>query len=201
MNKPIDLYKERKGTFINSEQFSELSTLPEYKFKDLVIIGKNGNGRPSWLDFGSLCYKTKTIADSKTHTCKVVLSTFSESLEPVFNAFTRSKLSKCSASSAHSYLSQLKDFAAYYFENLEDLNFNDYEQCCKEYERYTQELLIKKSQILASENKKGLTALAKRQNIFAELICLHHNKELKTFKSAFITIKTTPDFNGGRIQT
>ena len=196
MNKPIDLYIERTGTFINSEQFSELSTLPRYKFKDLVVIGQNGRGRPAWLDFGSLCYKTKTIANGTTHTCKVVLSSFTKTLEPVFNTFTRSKLSKCSPSSAHSYHTQLKDFAAYYFENLEDLEFNDYEQCCKEYERYTQELLIKKSQILASENKKGLTTLAKRQTVFAELICLHHNKELQTFKSAFIGMKTTPDFNG-----
>ncbi|QNY26253.1 hypothetical protein IC763_12040 [Acinetobacter seifertii] len=132
-------------------------------------------------------------ATAKTHTCKVVSSSFVESLEPILDAYTRVKLSTASSTSTHSYFSKLKSFVNYYHENLEDLDFHDYEQCRKAYEKYTQSLIIKKSQLLASENKNGLASLAQKQHLFAELICFYHNLEIKNFKSSFISLKTTPD--------
>lgn len=193
MNKPVDLYVDREIIFIESEKFSDSINLPNYKYKNLVVIAKNGKGRNSWLDFGALCFRKKTATHIKTHACKVVLSTLDKNLETTFNLFMRSKLSICAATSTHSYHSQLKDFSNYYFENLEYLDLNNYEQCCNAYGRYTQILLIKKAELMASEKEKGFIILAKRQHVFAELICLFHNKDIKKFKSAYISIKPIRD--------
>ena len=38
---------------------------------------------------------------------------------------------------------------------LEYLDLNNYEQCCNAYGRYTQILLIKKAELMASEKEKG----------------------------------------------
>lgn len=193
MNTLVELYVDRPVIFIQSEQFSDISSLPEYQFRNLVVIGKNSRSRNSWFDFGSICYKKKMNATAKTHACKVVSSSFVESLEPVLDAYIRIKLSTASPASTHSYFSKLKSFVNYYHENLEGLDFHDYEQCSKAYEKYTQSMIIKKSQLLASENKNGLASLAQKQHLFAELICFYHNLEVQNFKSSFITLKTTPD--------
>ena len=51
MNKPVDLYVDREIIFIESEKFSDSINLPNYKYKNLVVIAKNGKGRNSWLGF------------------------------------------------------------------------------------------------------------------------------------------------------
>lgn len=196
MNTLVEFYVDRPVVFIQTEQFSDISSLPEYQFRNLVVIGKNSRGREAYFDFGALCYKKKKDSTAKTHSCKVVYSSFVEFLEPVLNAYTKNKLSKVAATSTHSYISKLRKFVKYYYENLESLDFNNYEQCRKAYEKYTQSLIIKKSQLLASENKNGLASLAQQQHVFAELICFYHNLEVGNFKSSFIILKTTLDYNG-----
>ena len=189
MNNAINFYEERSVVFIESESFSDPSSLPDYDFRNLVVIARRGNGRQSWFDFGSICYQSKTVANNKSHACKVVASTLVESLLPIFDKYTRKKLSQCSANSTHSYHSKLKKFFELYTEKMQDLDFDDYEQCYQYYEKYTQELLIKKSQLKASIDKKGMASLVDTQLTFAELICLHHNKPLDEFKSSSIRIK------------
>lgn len=196
MNTLVEFYVDRPVVFIKTEQFSDISSLPEYQFRNLVVLGKSSTyGRTAWYDFGSLCYKKRKNATAKTHTCKVVSSSFVESLEPVLDAYIRIKLSNVAPTSTHSYFYKLKSFLNYYHENLESFDFNDYEQCRKAYEKYTQNLIIKKSQLLASENKNNLASLAKQQKVFAELICFHHHLEVENFKSSFITLNSTPDYN------
>ena len=45
MKKIVDFYSEREVIYIDSDKFSDLSTLPEYQFRNLVVIGENGKGR------------------------------------------------------------------------------------------------------------------------------------------------------------
>jgi len=107
MNTLVEFYVDRPVVFIQTEQFSDISSLPEYQFRNLVVIGKNSRGREAYFDFGALCYKKKKDSTAKTHSCKVVYSSFVEFLEPVLNAYTKNKLSKVAATSTHSYFSKL----------------------------------------------------------------------------------------------
>src|SRR5690606_5049765 len=128
----------------DSEKFSDLSSLPNYQFRNLVVIGSSGHGRDIRLDFGALCYSKRTHILRKINSCKVVESTLDETLETVFDLYVKSKLSTCSRTSAHFFRTQLKNFADYYFDNLNHLDFDDYKACCLAYEQYTQKLLLKK---------------------------------------------------------
>ena len=177
MNTLVEFYVDRPVVFIQTEQFSDIGSIPEYQFRNLVVTGRNSRNSEACFDFGALCYKKRKNATAQTHFCKVVSSSFVESLEPVLDAYIRNKLSNVAATSTHSYISKLRRFLKYYYENLESLDFQDYEQCRKAYEKYTQSLIIKKSQLLASENKNGLALLAEKQRVFAELICFYHNFE------------------------
>ncbi len=193
MNNIIDFYSERNVVFIESEKFADLSSLPDYQFRNLVVIGISAKGRKGWMDFGALCYAKRTIADSKTHASKVVISTLDPTIEKAFDLFAKSKLSTISPSSVSYYRAELKDFSNYYFENLSQLDFNNYDDCCIAYEQYTQKLLTKKAELLSSVKTTGFTALANRQHVFAELICLFHNKDLQKFKSTYVTLNRTRD--------
>ena len=193
MNNIIDFYSERNVVLIESEKFADLSSLPDYQFRNLVVIGKGAKGRKGWMDFGALCYSKRTRADSKTHASKVVVSTLDTTIEKVFDLFTKSKLSTISPASVNYYRAELKDFSDYYFESLSHLDFNNYDDCCVAYEQYTQKLLNKKAELLSSVKTTGFTALANRQYVFAELICLFHNKDLQKFKSTYVILKRTRD--------
>lgn len=188
MKKIVDFYSEREVIYIDSDKFSDLSTLPEYQFRNLVVIGENGKGRRGNLDLGAFCYSKRTNFIKKVSSCKVVESTLDKTLESVFDIFIKSKLSKCARTSVHYYRSQLKNFADYYFSNLPIIDFNDYKACCLAYEQYTQMLLFKKVQLLSSIKKTDFSTLANTQLIFAELICLYHNKNLKKFKETYVVI-------------
>ncbi|WP_182003002.1 hypothetical protein [Acinetobacter lactucae] len=195
-NSSVELYIERPVVYIPSENFAEINSLPEYEFRNLIVIAMNSKGTKSWLDYGSLCYKNKTKVNNQTHAAKVVELSLDKNLEAVFDLFIRSKLSRCASITARSYHWRLKAFTKYYFEFLENFNFNDYNQCCKAYEEYTQVLLIEKARLMASDSQKGSDHLAKKQTIFAELICLLHNKNLINFKASFVTVKghhSTPE--------
>mgnify|MGYP000918039928 CR=1 FL=1 len=48
MNNAINFYEERSVVFIESESFSDPSSLPDYDFRNLVVIARRGNGRQSW---------------------------------------------------------------------------------------------------------------------------------------------------------
>lgn len=45
MNNIVDFYSEREVIFIDSEEFSDFSSLPDYQFRNLVVIGGNGQGK------------------------------------------------------------------------------------------------------------------------------------------------------------
>ena len=87
MNNIVDFYSERNVVLIDSEMFSDLTTIPEYQFRNLVVIAISAKGRKGWMDFGSLCYSKREVADAKTHACKVVASTLDTTLEKVFDAY------------------------------------------------------------------------------------------------------------------
>ena len=189
-NTLVELYTERPVIYIKSEAFVDMNQLPEYQFRNLVVIAMNSKGVDSWLDFGSLCYKNKTKADNLTHAARVVELSLDKTLEAVLDRFIRSKLSYCASITARSYHWRLKAFTKYYFEYLKDFDFNDYNQCCKAYGEYTKALLLEKARKMASPDyQKGFDELQRRQALFAELICLFHNKSLDKFKDSFVTIK------------
>lgn len=188
MNNIVDFYSERNVVLIDSEMFSDLTTIPEYQFRNLVVIAISAKGRKGWMDFGSLCYSKREVADAKTHACKVVASTLDTTLEKVFDTYVRAKLSTIAATSVNYYKTALKDFSDYYFKSMSDVDFNKYDDCIKAYEKYTQTLLNQKAELLCSVNTKGFVTLAKRQHMFAELICLFHNKDLNKFKSKWVIL-------------
>jgi len=189
INGITELFALRKAVYIDSDKFSDSNELPKYKFRDLVVIATNSKGTKAWHDFGAICYKKKTKADKVTHTSRVVHSTLDKTLEAVFDIFIRNKLSTCAPITARSYQWRLKDFSNYYFENLEGFDFNSYAECRKAYEQYTKLLLIEKARIMSSESQKGFSSLAKKQVLFAELICLYHNKDLTTFRDSYLIVK------------
>ena len=44
MNNIVDFYSERNVVFIESEKFADLSSLPDYQFRNLVVIGTSAKG-------------------------------------------------------------------------------------------------------------------------------------------------------------
>lgn len=189
-NTLVELYTERPVVYINCEAFADISQLPEYQFRNLVIIGMDSKGAVAWIDIGSLCYKNKTAANNQTHAARVVELSLDKTLEDVFDRFIRRKLANCAPITARSYHWRLKAFTQYYFEHLKDFDFNDYDQCCKAYGEYTKVLLLEKARKMADPDyQKGFGELQKKQAIFAELICIFHNKDLTKFKDSFVTIK------------
>lgn len=189
-NTLVELYTDRPIVYIKTETFADMSQLPEYQFRNLVVVAMNSKGVDSWLDFGSLCYKNKTKAEYLTHAARVVELSLDKTLEAVLDRFIRSKLSNCASITTRSYHWRLKSFTKYYCEHLKDFDFNDYDQCCKAYGEYTKALLLEKARKMASPDyQKGFSELQKRQAIFAELICIFHNKDLIKFKGSFVTIK------------
>ncbi|MEK5755683.1 hypothetical protein [Acinetobacter variabilis] len=188
MNNIVDFYSEREVIFIDSEEFSDLSSLPDYQFRNLVVIGGSGQGKDIRLDFGSLCYSKRTNILRNIKSCKVVESTLDETLEKVFDLYVKSKLSNCARTSVHFFRDQLKKFSDYYFDNLNHLDFDDYKACCLAYEQYTQKLLLKKAELLSSSETANFDQLSFNQIVFAELICLYHNKDLKKFKEISVVI-------------
>ena len=191
MNNIVEIYSERKVVVIDSDKFSDLSSLPDYQFRNLVVIGCSGKGRDTWLDFGALCYSKRTGVLVKTHSCNVVESTLDTTLESVFDLYVKSKLGNCARTSAHYFKTQLKNFSDYYFNNLQHLDFKDYKACCLAYEQYTQMLLFKKAKLLSSLKTTGLSKLYDYQLVFAELICLYHNKDLKKFREISVVLSRT----------
>lgn len=188
MNNIVDFYSEREVIFIDSEEFSDFSSLPDYQFRNLVVIGGNGQGKDMRLDFGSLCYSKRTNILRNIKSCKVVESTLDETLEKVFDLYVKSKLSNCARASVHFFRDQLKKFSDYYFKNLTHLDFNNYKACCLAYEQYTQMLLLRKAELLSSSQTTGFAQLSFSQIVFAELICLYHNKDLKKFKEISVVL-------------
>lgn len=183
----VDFYADRKATYIDAEVFADLSQLPDYQFRNLVVTGQQ-SARNFRFDFGALCYSKRTNLKIKSGCCQVIESSLDLVLEKVFGLYVKNKLANCAKTSVHYFWTQLKNFAEYYFENLQDLDFNDYEACCIAYEQHTQMLLFKKAQLLSSPDKKGLSNLSNSQLIFAELICLYHKKDFKKFKETFVVL-------------
>lgn len=183
----VDFYSEREVVFIDAGDFSDLSKLPDYKFRNLVVTSLNVGESSIRFDFGALCYSKRTKA-YKNGCCQVLESSLDFVLERVFDRYVKNKLANCARTSVHYFRTLRKNFSDYYFNNLQHLDFNDYEACCAAYEQHTQMLLFKKAQLLSSTEKKGLNSLSNSQMTFAELICLYHNKEFKKFKETYVVL-------------
>lgn len=184
MNNIVDFYSKRPVVIIDAKKFADPITLPDYQFRNLVVVGESG-GSELYSDFGSLCYLKKTKLILKTHSCNVVEQTLDKTLEKLLDLLVKNRLGTLSATSVRNYFNELKAFSSYYFEKLSHLDFNDYSACVQSYKDTTEFLLLKKANLLASSKKcySDFLKLTLIQRIFAESVCLLHSEDLNKFQA------------------